>query len=141
MTVKLTIGKEVELPTYKDVYEIEVGFMHGDADAYSTESCFYKPRLQFNEMKGHLYGLAFMRTPEYSGLYDRRLEEQALEQHLSELGMDKKAIDQFRDSFVQRDTTDGGYSTNARIDAVNIFYYDMEQKKFEVDVLVNDKPL
>lgn len=107
--------KKVE-PKYKDKFVIEVKFMHGDADAYTTEDFVCDDEQAFKNIVSKLN--EDRPTPPAEG---------GDEDTYNAWGLDVFGYD----DFLPWDTT--GYDCYATYKSYKAFFYDNEGVKFEVE--------
>lgn len=103
---------------YRDKYVIEARFMHGDADAYSTEECVCENEQQFKDIAAKLEADTEPLSPA-SGGNDKEYRAWGLEVFGSE-------------DFLPWDTT--GYDCYASFQDYKLYYYDENGNKFEVEL-------
>lgn len=156
MKIDLSIGSPVTVPTFKNQFELEVNYMHGDANAFNQQTEYF---LQGDEtkLKFALQGLAFMRL-KMKGLVTyptRNQEEELIAKFFDSLGfmiplneygdyeseVNHPEVKEFLDTWMQIDTTDESYEYNAIIDEINLFYYSNEGVKHKVFITADGKLL
>jgi hypothetical protein len=124
--VELKIGKQVSIPTYENMYELTVGFMHGDADG-DTDRTIHYTLAEEDKLKLDLLLIEGLDDGEY-------LEDQAAE-ILAANGIedpDNEIAENFSDEFYEGDMTCEG--NGAPITSVELYFYDANGVKYEVEV-------
>ena len=137
--IELKIGEPTKTQTYIDSYEVDVQYMHGDADAYSDGGNFY-PSTDTEDMKMDLLALHFMQNSPFTDIYDQRKERAAIREFFENHGKSKADADAFMDTYVIGDTTNDSQS-NARIEDVKVYYWDNDAVKHDVEVHIDERPL
>lgn len=102
-------------PKYKNKFVIEVEFMHGDADAYTTEDFICDDEAECKSVMESLKGDIPMNPAE--GGDENLYREWELKVFKSE-------------DFIPYDTT--GYDCPASYEGASAFFYDQNGEKFEV---------
>ena len=138
MTVEITIGEAVVTPTYQNTYELDIEFMHGDADGETHQTVRYDES-EIDELKQTLGAFAYLGRK-----LDGDMEDcDELVAYFKSLGMNEDdaedAKDSFRDNFYEGDITCEGRP--AAIASVTVTYYDDEGVHRNVDVRVNGSQL
>ena len=137
--IEVLIGSPVVHLIKRELFEVRVSYMHGDADAYSTEVVRY-PVEKLEPLKIALKGLHFMMDDAYQDLC-QQAQRGVLIEKLEEFGFDREQIDSFTDAYVQHDTTDQSYDSDAAVDEVNVFYFDSHSIEHHVVVKINGAAL
>jgi len=136
--IEIKIGKPTSVPTYIDTFEIFVKYMHGDADAYSSHSHFYSPENK-EDMEMDLLALHFMSNSPYTDIYDARKERAAIMEFFENHGKTKEEALSFIDRFFESDSTCDG--VNAAVEGVNVYYWNDDSVKHDVEVKIDERPL
>jgi hypothetical protein len=160
MNVELQIADQVVVPSPKDVYELVVDYMHGDANGFSTDTYEFDPAfpVEIDELKFTLKGLNFMQHA-MTKHQEASCNKMEIRDFFETLGFKSPEVDEddededdydpygedpmhpdveeFIECFSIVDTTDESYSYQAQIHKVTVFYYDEDGKKFNVDVTFN----
>jgi hypothetical protein len=123
--VELKVGKQVSLPSYENMYELNVTYMHGDADG-DTERTIHYGMDEEERLKQDLLIIDGLEDGEY-------LEDQAAE-ILAANGIedpDNQIAEGFSDEFYEGDITCEG--NGAPISGIELFFYDAKGVKHEVE--------
>lgn len=154
MNVDLKVTSPVPVTAWTNTYELDVKYMHGDANAYTHEVNYYDAI----EAEGiaalhlHLKGLHFMQhlmRKHTDGAYQKEF----IIGFFENLGYPSKEdddedsdtyldvilhpdVEEFLEWYMQRDTTDDSYEYNAIVTDVKLYYYDEAGKKFNVEVTI-----
>lgn len=130
-TVTITIGKALTVTTPRDVYELEVEYMHGDADAYTKET-FKFPSNRIEDLKKSIILIEAASCYEFDVTNGRKWLRNFL---VEQTGLSVADVDAFFDDFAQGDvTTDHEYV--AAFDGWSLKYYDANGVGYNVDVAV-----
>lgn len=127
--ITFKIGKKVSKELLKNVYQLRVHYMHGDADAYTDEDRVYK---QHDPEMNTDIALLTRIQERYNG-GDDDVHKLAKEEG-EKLGLTKAQIDTFTDTFVVWDST-SSYSHYAAIDGVTLTWFDDNGEEYEVEVV------
>lgn len=137
MSVEIDIGGPVADPRFESMWEVEVSYMHGDANGYSSETMYYDDQ---NEMILTLEGLAFMKK---LPLGQQQIDDnkERIEAFFAEMGGSEEEATNFTEDFHQLDTTDESYDNDAQIESIFVFWYDENGIKFHTTPSVNGNVL
>lgn len=127
MNVELLIAATPE-PVNKNVFELEVDYMHGDADATTTKTFFYFKDKDEHRLKRDLIGLK---------AYPWDRDEDVIElvaEALAAAGVDNAddLASSFDDRFYESDSTCEG--ERAPVEGISLYFYDEVGQKFPVNV-------
>lgn len=144
MSVQITRGMQARVPEYKNMYQIEAHYMHGDMNGTSISTGFY---LRDDSASVHfdLEGLAFMKTLK-AGQYGTTTEdakEKVREFYAANNNFywEDADVEAFIEEFVVEDDHDDSYEYAATLQKVHVFLYDENGVKYNMDIKVNGKPI
>lgn len=126
----LNVAEAVESPQLRNTYELEVEYMHGDADHYSTR--VYHPPYKEQALT---FVTFLVKWNELDHNYKCDLSDSyyKLQEVLTEFGIPKP--DQFIDRYFEQDATCVDCGRFAWFDSVTIYWYDNHGTKYRVTVL------
>jgi len=125
--MKITVGEPLLVAKYRDVYNLKIELMHGDADSYSTEG-FRVRATNGTEMlylSDVLEVLEFVVEQERTGYVDMdRGEFRGLvaAEFLDAFG--DQRLSNVLEAICHHDVTDGGYNHYAAIEGYTLTYFD-----------------
>lgn len=122
----------VSKPLHRNVYELSVEYMHGDADTYTTEAAIYKEKAH---LISHLHGVARLEKiaiQDFSVYQDKAETEELIRNYLTELGQPADEIENFIDKFVPYDCMDKSAESCAKANTIHVFWYDENGYKYPV---------
>ena len=158
MNVEFKITSPIHVPVWTNTYELDVRYMHGDANAYSTETNYYDAdeAEEIAALHRHLKGLHFMQhLMRENGRWraDAESQKQFIIEFFEKLGYQSVEdededsdtyldmvphadVTEFLELFMQQDTTDDSYEYNAIVKDVNLYYYNAAGEKLNVEVTI-----
>lgn len=126
------VGKEVPDKTPHDMYELEVRYMHGDADFYTTKNTRFALRNK-DMLVAIAHLLHFMRE-EKPSLRSRRHLFPAIAERAGIWS--NVELEEILENYLEYDETTHG--TNfCSIDEIKYYYYDHNKTKYEVSIEIN----
>jgi len=144
MTVEIRHGSRIAVPEYKNMYQLEAQYMHGDMNGSSVVTSSYL-RDDIASLNFDLEGLAFMKTLPAGrfGITTEDAKERVREffaEH-NNFHWVEDDVEAFIEEFVVDDDTDNSYEYAATLRDVNVFLYDEMGVKYSMNVKVNGKPI
>lgn len=147
MSVDLNICEAVPIPPpHKEVFEIRAEYMHGDMNAFSTETKIFAPEddLLFLYVRG-CFAMMQFQAAHPQGLYSfTQLQlHEAVEQHFKDWSDAITEDDslsflaQFLEDFAIQDSTDDSYEYAAWVASIDVFWYDENSVKHRVEIVVD----
>lgn len=123
--INVTINDPIVIDDRREQFKIEVNYMHGDADAYSTET-FFVPYSDMVRLEVLIRSIEFMMSSEYQDKWGSREQRRAAAEfvltHEDHLALYSSTLDNLR----THDTTDGSYDTYASIEDFTVTYFDSQ---------------
>lgn len=144
MNIELVIGDLVKPEDHPNQYELQIDYMHGDADAYSGETFYFDNTPESLAGLGQIMGvLSDLCAEQTVGTFDNDTQNQANAVRTAGLkyGMTDDQIKQMTDNFLQRDTTDSSYDSNAQFEGIELFFIDTDLTKRVVTLEIDGKPV
>lgn len=144
MTVEIRHGQRLPVPDYRNMYQIEAHYMHGDMNGNSVVTSSYL-RDDASSLMFDLEGLAFMKTLK-GGQYGTTIEETkekviAFFAANDYFHWEYTDVEAFIEEFVVDDDHDDSYEYAATLQDVNVFLYDEHGHKYIMAVKVNGKSI
>lgn len=144
MTVEIRHGYRVVVVEYKNMYQLEAHYMHGDMNGSSVVNSSYM-RDDVASLNFDLEGLAFMKTltPGKYGTTTEEAKEKVAEFFAANNNFhwEEEDVEGFIEEFVVEDDTDDSYEHAATLQNVYVFLYDENGDKYSMNVKVNGKPI
>jgi hypothetical protein len=138
MAITLKIGEPIKSKTPKDIFELKVEYMSGDADAYDTHTFIFKGL----DDKGDSFKLSEALTILIA--YDKATKEKwnavcgiTATELSSVLAIDEEIIDSANDAYFFPGDVTCDHQYMAMIDSYELFYWDVNGIKH--DVIVEEK--
>ncbi len=134
MEVQIIIGKRIpQSKTPKSTYQVDIEFMHGDADGTTYRTLKFKEK-DLERLKQYVVLNDCMTKR------DNELDEDKAAEKLIAMGFSEKAalevIESFRDDTMEGDITCDGMR-NAAVVAFDVTYWDEDGIQHHVDCKVN----
>lgn len=126
-TFNLEIGAPIVRNTPTDVFQFEVQFMHGDADAYTTNTF----NIHDHELASRVYSVINQYADDLSdddNLRDRRRAYQ----HLEELSGGQADVLKYVMDYLNEGDVMSDYQFTAVIDCITVRYFDEHGNEYEV---------
>jgi len=123
--ITVTIQDPIVVADRREHFKVEVKYMHGDADAYSTETSFV-PYSDMVKLEVLLRSLEFMSSPEYPDSWDPSAQRAAAAgfvlSHEDHIDLYSRTLENLR----IHDTTDGGFDHYAELQSFKVTYFDSQ---------------
>lgn len=130
-TATLIVGEALSTVTPRDMYVLEIKYMHGDADVYTTEKYTFKPT-QIELLQKTLVLIEEASTYDFEVTNGRKWLRNFL---VERSGLSVEDVDVFFDNYVQGDATcDHEYVAN--FEEWLLTYYDHDGVGYDVDATI-----
>ena len=123
--ITVTINDPIVVADRREHFKVEVKYMHGDADAYSTET-FFVPYSNMVKLEVLLRSLEFMSSPEYPDSWDSSAQRAAAAAFASSRTEHIDAYSSTLENLRVHDTTDGGFDHYAELQSFKVTYFDSQ---------------
>lgn len=129
--IEVTINDPIALDDRREQFKIAVDYVHGDADAYSTETFFVKYS-NMSELEVLIRCLEFMSDRVYSEMSNAREQRAAAAAFASSQTENIELYSRTLENLRQHDTTDGSFQYYASIEDFKVTYFDSKNVEHEV---------
>jgi hypothetical protein len=123
--ITVTINDPIVIDDRREHFKIAVEYMHGDADAYSTET-FFVPYSNMVELEVMIRCLEFMSSDEYPDTCDAREQRTAAAAFASSRTEHIDLYSRTLENLRTHDTTDGGFDHYAALEDFTVTYFDSQ---------------
>lgn len=130
--MNVTINDPIVQDDRREHFMIEVNYMHGDADAYSTET-FFVPYSDMIKLEVLIRSIGFMLSSTYQNTWGSREQRALAEEFASSRSEHNDLYSGTLEDLRKHDTTDGSYDTYASIEDFEITYFDSKNVQRSVE--------